>query len=106
MFRRPKVLMFFADYGSGTKRNREYEKLAIFGDLRQRRGAELKVYSAVEAKCPGFFKEHEDDILDRTQPISNKCDADCIHVSWGGFLHTWVFGRRIAEMSWVIRCHQ
>lgn len=57
--------MFFAEYEGPNKRNRDYEKLAIFGEVRQRRGAELKVYSAVEAKCPGFFKEHEDEILDR-----------------------------------------
>ncbi|KAF8822025.1 domain K- type Rna binding proteins family protein [Cardiosporidium cionae] len=31
------------------------EKLLIFGTMRSRRGAELKIMSAVEQKCPGFF---------------------------------------------------
>ena len=31
----------------------DYEKLAIFGDIRGRRGAELKVLSAIETKTPG-----------------------------------------------------
>lgn len=31
----------------------DYEKLAIFGDIRGRRGAELKVLSAIETKSPG-----------------------------------------------------
>ena len=40
------------------------EKLAIFGNKRARRGAELKVMAAVETKVPGHFTERlkaEDD---------------------------------------------
>jgi len=38
-------LVFFCEVGSG--RNRDCEKLAIFGSVRGRRGAKLKVLSAV-----------------------------------------------------------
>jgi hypothetical protein len=34
-------------------RGQDFEKLAIFGDIRGRRGAELKVLSAIETKSPG-----------------------------------------------------
>eukprot|EP01071_Lankesteria_metandrocarpae_P004286 Lankesteria_metandrocarpae@DN3462_c0_g1_i1.p1 len=48
------TLMFFTDLRS--KEVGETEKLAIFGaDVRARRGAELKVMSAVEQKMPGYF---------------------------------------------------
>jgi hypothetical protein len=57
-----KTLMFFGktkghdgeDGGDGGK-----ERLAIFGDRRGRKGAELKVLSAVEHKCKGFFLDGE-----------------------------------------------
>jgi hypothetical protein len=51
------VLMFFLDsYKDDPERHkRTMEKLAIFGPMRNRRGAELKVMSAVEAKQPGQF---------------------------------------------------
>merc|ERR1719215_630954 len=45
------TLMFFCEVGGG-RRDRDYEKLAIFGTVRARRGAELKVLSAVETKVP------------------------------------------------------
>ena len=49
--------MFFAkDKGS--------EKLAIFGTRRARRGAELKVMSAVEHKHPGYFLSSEGKLRD------------------------------------------
>ena len=68
------TLMFFMstnmrrdDRGQGSDR-REFdgsEKLAIFGDRRGRRGAELKCMSAVETKRPGYFtrevKKHTSD---------------------------------------------
>ena len=44
--------MFFCDVSKGGGRNKDYEKLAIFGSVRGRRGAELKVLSAVETKAP------------------------------------------------------
>eukprot|EP00923_Selenidium_pygospionis_P031352 GHVN01055548.1.p1 GENE.GHVN01055548.1~~GHVN01055548.1.p1 ORF type:complete len:402 (+),score=52.66 GHVN01055548.1:84-1289(+) len=48
------TLMFFTDLRS--ERVGESERLAIFGiDERARRGAELKVMSAVEQKLPGHF---------------------------------------------------
>ena len=33
---------FFVEVESSRARNKEYEKLAIFGDVKARRGAELK----------------------------------------------------------------
>ncbi|CAD7927940.1 unnamed protein product [Amoebophrya sp. A25] len=62
------VLMFFAEYEKKSKSGREsdVEMLAIFGaDRRNRRGAELKVLSAVESKHTGWYKLHEKEILDR-----------------------------------------
>merc|ERR1719313_2462152 len=59
------VLMFFCDVGSGRARSKTYEKLAIFGSIRGRRGAELKVLSAVETKVPGYFSGIKDEVLDR-----------------------------------------
>ena len=37
----------------GSGRDRDYEKLAIFGSVRGRRGAEFEVLSAVKTKVPG-----------------------------------------------------
>merc|ERR1719454_305321 len=58
--------MFFCevDKGSGG-RGKEFEKLAIFGDVRGRRGAELKVLSAVETKVPGYFDRIRDEVMNR-----------------------------------------
>merc|ERR1719454_1862343 len=58
--------MFFCevDKGSGG-RGKEFEKLAIFGDVRARRGAELKVLSAVETKVPGYFDKIRRQVMDR-----------------------------------------
>jgi hypothetical protein len=47
------TLMFFAKTGGGRDDGREY--LMIFGALRARRGAEMKVMSAIEHKRPGTF---------------------------------------------------
>ncbi|KAK3270284.1 hypothetical protein CYMTET_21309 [Cymbomonas tetramitiformis] len=50
------VLMFFLDsFKDDRREHRAIERLAIFGPERARRGAELKVMSAVEAKEPGCF---------------------------------------------------
>lgn len=57
------TLMFFCEVGTG--RNRDYEKLAIFGSVRGRRGAELKVLSAVETKVPGYYKKIQDEVVNR-----------------------------------------
>ena len=48
------TLMFFAKV-AGSGEGRGTERLAIFGTRRARRGAELKVMSAVEHKHPGYF---------------------------------------------------
>jgi hypothetical protein len=53
------TLMFFAKMSS-QGRTGEGEKLMIFGDLRARRGAELKVMSAVEHKRPGHFVKFDE----------------------------------------------
>mmetsp|Transcript_51342 Transcript_51342/g.153527 ORF Transcript_51342/g.153527 Transcript_51342/m.153527 type:complete len:634 (+) Transcript_51342:33-1934(+) len=58
------TLMFFCEVGAGS-RNRDYEKLAIFGSVRGRRGAELKVLSAVETKVPGYFDRIREDVVNR-----------------------------------------
>jgi len=58
------TLMFFCEVGSGN-RNRDFEKLAIFGNTRGRRGAELLVLSAVETKVPGYFSRIKDEVIDR-----------------------------------------
>jgi len=58
------TLMFFCEVGAGS-RNRDYEKLAIFGSVRGRRGAELKVLSAVETKVPGYYDKIRDDVVNR-----------------------------------------
>jgi hypothetical protein len=59
------TLMFFCEVGAGSNRNKDYEKLAIFGSVRGRRGAELKVLSAVETKVPGYYDKIRDDVNDR-----------------------------------------
>jgi len=59
------VLMLFVELDKG--RGKKDEELVIFGSRRGRRGAELKALSAVEAKCPGFFEDHRDEILYRNQ---------------------------------------
>jgi len=59
-----KTLMFFCEVGSGG-RNRDFEKLAIFGGVRGRRGAELKVLSAVETKVPGYYDRIRDQVVNR-----------------------------------------
>eukprot|EP00927_Polykrikos_kofoidii_P057306 TRINITY_DN51421_c0_g1_i1.p1 TRINITY_DN51421_c0_g1~~TRINITY_DN51421_c0_g1_i1.p1 ORF type:complete len:613 (-),score=95.09 TRINITY_DN51421_c0_g1_i1:365-2203(-) len=60
------TLMFFCEVdGSGGRRGKDYEKLAIFGTVRARRGAELKVLSAVETKVPGHFDKIRNEVLDR-----------------------------------------
>eukprot|EP00927_Polykrikos_kofoidii_P031138 TRINITY_DN267_c0_g2_i3.p1 TRINITY_DN267_c0_g2~~TRINITY_DN267_c0_g2_i3.p1 ORF type:complete len:602 (-),score=101.15 TRINITY_DN267_c0_g2_i3:87-1892(-) len=58
------TLMFFCEVGAG-RRDKEYEKLAIFGSIRGRRGAELKVLSAVETKNPGHFERVKDEVMNR-----------------------------------------
>merc|ERR1719253_2374032 len=59
------TLMFFCEVGAGSNRNKDYEKLAIFGAVRGRRGAELKVLSAVETKVPGYYDKIRDDVNSR-----------------------------------------
>ena len=56
-------MSFFCEVGSG--RNRDYEKLAIFSSVCGRRGAELKVLSAVKTKVPGCFGKIHDEAVDR-----------------------------------------
>ena len=54
------TLMFFAQgFGSANVEESDQEMLMIFGPLRARRGAELKVMSAVEHKVPGTFTNGE-----------------------------------------------
>ena len=51
------TLMFFAK--TKGENSKDGEILAIFGSRRGRRGAELKVMSAVEHKLPGYFLDGE-----------------------------------------------
>lgn len=57
--------MFFCEVDRGRGREKKYEKLAIFGTVRSRRGAELLVLSAVETKVSGHFASIKYDVLDR-----------------------------------------
>jgi len=60
------VLMFFCEVGAkGGGRGKDYEKLAIFGPIRGRRGAELKVLSAAETKVPGTYSNIKNEVMDR-----------------------------------------
>ncbi|CAJ1329153.1 unnamed protein product [Effrenium voratum] len=59
------TLMFFCEVDKGRGRDKAFEKLAIFGTIRARRGAELLVLSAVETKVPGYFGNIRDEVLDR-----------------------------------------
>eukprot|EP00439_Symbiodinium_sp_Y106_P081598 s57_g20.t1 len=59
------TLMFFCEVDKGRGRDKAFEKLAIFGSIRARRGAELLVLSAVETKVPGYFGQIKDEVLDR-----------------------------------------
>merc|ERR1719350_9920 len=60
------TLMFFCEVGKGGGgRSKDHEKLAIFGEVRGRRGAELKVLSAVETKIPGHYARIRDDVVGR-----------------------------------------
>lgn len=59
------TLMFFFEVDGSRGRGREHEKLAIFGDVRGRRGSELKVLSAVETKVPGYLEKIRHEVLDR-----------------------------------------
>lgn len=59
------TLMFFCEVDGRGGRGKEFEKLAIFGQVRGRRGAELKVLSAVETKVAGYLDKIKDDVYDR-----------------------------------------
>merc|ERR1719162_464849 len=59
------VLMFFCEVGAGGGRNKDFEKLAIFGSVRGRRGAELKVLSAVDTKVPSYFSKIKHEVVSR-----------------------------------------
>lgn len=58
------TLMFFCDVDKKNK-DREFEKLAIFGTIRGRRGSELKALNAVETLVPGYFDKIKDEIVER-----------------------------------------
>jgi len=59
------TLMFFCEVGGKGGRGKDYEKLAIFGGVRARRAAELKVLSAVETKVPGYYEKIRYEVVDR-----------------------------------------
>jgi len=52
------TLLFFIDFNRSSRRD-QLERLAIFGSLRERRGAELKVMAAIEVKHPGYFTSRD-----------------------------------------------
>lgn len=68
--------MFFAK-NKESKDNKTFENLMIFGDLKCRRGAELKVMSAVEHKRPKHFTNGEELLL--ADRIKGDLDVD----GWG-----------------------
>lgn len=68
------TLMFFAKVaGAATS-----EKLMIFGDLRARRGAELKVMSAIEHKKPGYYVQQGDNGLPESVRMSERYEGDAL----------------------------
>jgi len=64
------TLMFFCEVGTGS-RSKDFEKLAIFGSIRGRRGAELKVLSAVETKSPGYFNKIREEVVERDKGMDS-----------------------------------
>jgi len=60
------TLLFFIDFSKANKRD-QLERLAIFGPLRQRRGAELKVMAAIEMKQPGYFTDPQQPMEDPSE---------------------------------------
>ncbi|CEM08111.1 unnamed protein product [Vitrella brassicaformis CCMP3155] len=59
------TIMFFVENAKGRKLKSEIqEHLAIFGAERNRRGAELKIMSAVEGKSKGFYTKAVTDYFD------------------------------------------
>merc|ERR1719506_1721455 len=50
------VLMLFAEFDKDRGREKDMERLCIFGKRRARRGAELKVLSAIESKVDGHYR--------------------------------------------------
>jgi len=52
------TLLFFIDYNKSRSRVQP-ERLAIFGAMRVRRGAELKVMAAIEMKQAGYFTNRD-----------------------------------------------
>lgn len=54
------VIVFFVEF-SKDRGGRGTERLAIFGERHGRRGAQLKVMTAVECKAPGYFSDKQFD---------------------------------------------
>jgi len=61
------AILFFIDFDKQNRRD-QFERLAIFGPQRERRGAELKVMAAIEMKQPGHFT-HKDSQLPEVDPV-------------------------------------
>eukprot|EP01062_Namystynia_karyoxenos_P065726 TRINITY_DN5958_c3_g1_i1.p1 TRINITY_DN5958_c3_g1~~TRINITY_DN5958_c3_g1_i1.p1 ORF type:complete len:806 (+),score=311.34 TRINITY_DN5958_c3_g1_i1:67-2418(+) len=85
------TLMFFLDYDLRLADERDFERLAIFGPLRGRRGAELKVMSVIEVKEPAKL----------TQDCVEGNFDDPVHPDWGTALRymdtpklSWILGKQ------------
>lgn len=63
------TLLFFLDFNRSSRRDQP-ERLAIFGSLRKRRGAELKVMAAIEMKQPGYYTK-----ADLKQPMADPAEG-------------------------------
>jgi hypothetical protein len=57
------TLLFFLGSEGKAKGRTEAMQLAIFGDLRSRRGSELKIMTATEMKFAGHFTKHVKDMV-------------------------------------------
>ena len=68
------TLMFFTELSS---KESPTERLAIFGDERHRKGAELKVMSAVDQKIPGYFTKD----VNETISESDNLDHDIVEIA-------------------------
>lgn len=79
------TLMFFTNLQPQQQRSsessppKEFENLAIFGvDRRRRRGAELKVMSAVEQKLPGYYTK---DVTSEVVGPDPEFDTDMVPIA-------------------------
>jgi len=85
------VIVFFVEFSKDRGGHGRVERLAIFGERDGRRGAELKVMTAVECKAPGFFSD---------KPMEDPDDDG----DWGTLLGGDVISRCPSFVVRAVRC--